>query len=114
MEHENGLTILVRGSRRRAIEFRTEPRLSTFEEARVMGGKGEWARSCVLADVSQTGACLRLVGAADLPAEIALYLPRSMQWTRARLVWRRATACGVEFLRPLVPRTNEAEAPQRK
>jgi PilZ domain len=85
------------------VEFRTEPRLSTFEEARVTCGRGEWARSCVLADVSQTGACLRLVGAADLPAEIALYLPRSVQWTRARLVWRRATACGVEFLRPLMP-----------
>ena len=80
---------------------RTEPRASTFQEAWMTWDHRRQTRSCVLADVSRRGARLRVVGAPDLPDEFGLYIPRLKHWTRARVVWRQPTSCGVEFLRPL-------------
>jgi hypothetical protein len=82
------------------MDDRSEPRIRTFEEARIACDCEErFARGCVLADLSGRGARLRLVGAGALPDEIELFLPRQQLWTRARVIWRRPSACGVEFLR---------------
>ena len=72
------------------MEFRTEPRLSTFEEARVTCGQGEWARSCVLADVSRTGATLIMTIVASaaiwLGTVVADMLSFDLYWTRMIVV----------------------------
>jgi hypothetical protein len=84
------------------MNSRAEPRASTFEEARITWDFRKQSRTCVLADLSPRGARLRVVGASDLPQEFGLYIPRLGHWTRARIVWRQPTSCGVEFVRPLL------------
>lgn len=78
---------------------RAEPRVVTFEAARIACGRERFARHCVLADISSGGARLSLVGIEAVPDEFDLSVPRRQLWTRARVVWRRPSSCGVAFLR---------------
>ena len=49
-----------------------------------------------LMDADRTISAARII---KLPDEVELFLPRLQLWTRARVVWRGPSACGVEFLR---------------
>ena len=80
-------------------DLRVEPRVVTFEAAKITSGPERFARHCVLADISARGARLSLVGIDAVPDEFDLSVPRRKLWTRARVVWRRPSSCGVAFLR---------------
>ena len=54
--------------------------------------------SCIVRDLTATGACLMVTNAAALPEHFQLILQPSGYVTRARIVWRGEGCCGVEFL----------------
>ena len=58
---------------------------------------------CVIRDISETGAKLRLNGAADLPHEFELVLLKERKIVPASLTWHNHPDCGVSFTGPMRP-----------
>jgi hypothetical protein len=54
--------------------------------------------SCIVRDLTATGARLMVTNAEALPEHFRLMLQPSGYVTQARIVWRREGSCGVEFL----------------
>jgi len=79
------------------MECRKEARIGTFETARIRSRRDQFARECVVTDMSRSGARIGVVGAADVPDEVELFVSRLNFWRRARVVWRRQSSCGIEF-----------------
>jgi CheY-like chemotaxis protein len=79
-------------------DLRMSPRMRSMMGARIVFDRQFAAMDCVVRDISATGA--RLVLAADdvIPDEFELQIPQRGRCTRARLVWRKATTCGVKFV----------------
>ena len=58
---------------------------------------------CVIRDISDTGAKLRLNGPADLPHEFELVLLKERKIVPASLSWHNHPDCGVSFTGPMRP-----------
>jgi len=72
---------------------------------------GPAPRDCILHDVSDGGANLRLPVAEDLPDEFVLLLTRDgSRNRRCRIVWRNAQQVGVRFVAAGVPVTVDPDA----
>jgi PilZ domain len=54
--------------------------------------------SCIVRDLTATGARLKVTDAETLPEHFRLMLQPSGYVTQARIVWRGDNCCGVEFL----------------
>ena len=66
----------------------------------LMGVDGTWRRSCVLLDVSQTGAKLEIEGSPDVLRAREFFLLLSstgLAFRRCELVWVDGTQVGVKF-----------------
>jgi hypothetical protein len=66
----------------------------------LMGVDGTWRRSCVLLDVSQTGAKLEIDGSPDVLRAREFFLLLSstgLAFRRCELVWVDGTQVGVKF-----------------
>lgn len=66
----------------------------------LMGVDGTWRRSCVLLDVSQTGAKLEVDGSPDVLRAREFFLLLSstgLAFRRCELVWVDGTQVGVKF-----------------
>jgi hypothetical protein len=71
-------------------------RANSIEEAYVIWGDMPFPKGCVLTDLSQTGASVRVFG--DLPEVLTVLVPRLGIRIEARITWRDRGFCGVEFL----------------
>jgi hypothetical protein len=66
----------------------------------LMGVDGTWRRSCILLDVSQTGAKLEIEGSPDVLRAREFFLLLSstgLAFRRCELVWVDGTQVGVKF-----------------
>ena len=69
----------------------------------LMGVDGTWRRSCVLLDVSQSGAKLEIEGSPDVLRAREFFLLLSstgLAFRRCELVWVDGTQVGVKFTTP--------------
>jgi hypothetical protein len=86
----------MKGESRRDIRVR-------FDHVRpvnLMGVDGTWRRSCVLLDVSQSGAKLQIEGSPDVLRAREFFLLLSstgLAFRRCELVWVDGTQVGVKF-----------------
>jgi len=67
----------------------------------LMGSDGTWRRTCVLLDVSQTGAKLEVEGTLDVLQAKEFFLVLSstgLAYRRCELVWIDGTTAGVHFV----------------
>lgn len=67
----------------------------------LMGSDGTWRRSCVLLDVSQTGAKLEVEGTLDVLQAKEFFMVLSstgLAYRRCELVWIDGTTAGVHFV----------------
>jgi hypothetical protein len=76
-----------------------KPRHKTAEEAWMTLEGGFAKRNCNIVDLSVTGACLQMPDASPVPAVVNLALSKDVRkLTRCRLIWRKGSRIGVEFL----------------
>jgi hypothetical protein len=67
----------------------------------LMGSDGTWRRSCVLLDVSQTGARVEVEGTLDVLQAKEFFMVLSstgLAYRRCELVWIDGTTAGVHFV----------------
>jgi|ERR1700756_3455434 hypothetical protein len=82
---------------RKALRVRMDHR----QAVNLMGSDGTWRRSCVLLDVSQTGAKIEVEGTLDVLQAKEFFLVLSstgLAYRRCELVWIDGTVAGVHFI----------------
>lgn len=87
----------MRGESRRASRVRFENRYPV----NLMGVDGTWRRSCVMLDVSDTGAKLEVEGSPDVLRAREFFLLLSstgLAFRRCELVWIDGSQAGVRFV----------------
>ncbi|MCP3374884.1 PilZ domain-containing protein [Bradyrhizobium cajani] len=88
-------------------------RMDHRQPVHLMGADGTWQRSCVLLDVSQTGAKLEVEGTLDVLQAKEFFMLLSstgLAYRRCELVWIDGTMAGVHFIRA-VGKKKTASAP---
>jgi hypothetical protein len=82
--------------------FRREarkPRHSTKHHAWVLLDGGFAKRNCTILDLSSTGARIKLTDRGSIGSDLSLALTGDVRKvTRCRLIWRRDSVIGVEFI----------------
>ena len=76
-------------------------RMDHKQSVNLMGSDGTWRRSCVLLDVSQTGAKIEVEGTLDVLQAKEFFLLLSstgLAYRRCELVWIDGTTAGVHFV----------------
>lgn len=94
-------------------EKRRSQRQSLKYPARIDIGDGSPPRSCLLTDVSVSGARVVVEGADELPDQFALLIaPEHGTLRRCKVAWRDGNQLGLQFLkhRPHVIVSNQTES----
>ncbi len=78
-------------------EHRTALRQRTFKGARITFGKDWAAISCLVRNLSETGACLGVESPIGIPDLFNLVFDSGESSRRCRVVWRTEKRIGVEF-----------------
>lgn len=92
-------------------------RMDHKQAVNLMGSDGTWRRSCVLLDVSQTGAKIEVEGTLDVLQAKEFFMLLSstgLAYRRCELVWIDGTIAGVHFInadRKKLATTRAAAAP---
>lgn len=76
-------------------------RMDHKQAVNLMGSDGTWRRSCVLLDVSQTGAKIEVEGTLDVLQAKEFFMLLSstgLAYRRCELVWIDGTMAGVHFI----------------
>ena len=76
-------------------------RMDHKQAVNLMGSDGTWRRSCVLLDVSQSGAKIEVEGTLDVLQTKEFFLLLSstgLAYRRCELVWIDGTMAGVHFI----------------
>ena len=76
---------------------RRAPRVRTLQGAQIPDRHGGAAISCVVRNLSATGACLLVVSHDCVPDSFDLVLNRDKSRYPCRVLWRTANQVGVEF-----------------
>lgn len=84
----------------------------------LMGSDGTWRRSCVLLDVSQTGAKIEVEGTLDVLQAKEFFMLLSstgLAYRRCELVWIDGTMAGIHFInsdrkKPASPKADAVQA----
>jgi hypothetical protein len=87
---------MMKGENRKAARVQFDQ----VHPVNLMGVDGTWRRSCVLLDVSQTGAKLEIEGSPDVLRAREFFLLLSstgLAFRRCELVWVDGTQVGVKF-----------------
>jgi len=77
-------------------EQRSAPRRRAYLAGEIFGLQGDGDTTCVIRNISASGARLRLQTAA--PSVFDLRIPRDGSVRRARRVWQNGDECGVAFV----------------
>lgn len=88
----------MRGENRRSNRVRLEHR----HAVNLMGVDGTWRRSCVLVDVSATGAKIEVEGSIDVLQAKEFFLLLSstgLAFRRCELVWIDGCSAGIRFVK---------------
>ncbi len=76
-----------------------KPRHKTLNEVWLTLDGGFAKRDCTVVDLSKTGACIEVKDAASVPDVVSVAFSRDVRkLTRCRLIWRKGSMIGVEFL----------------
>jgi hypothetical protein len=81
-----------------AMDRRTAPRRKTRFKATIIHGPERTTTSCVVRNLSDTGACLKLDDPTAIPAEFYLIWLADRAVLKAEAVWRSKGELGVRFL----------------
>lgn len=76
-------------------------RMDHKQAVNLMGSDGTWRRSCVLLDVSQTGAKIEVEGTLDVLQAKEFFMLLSstgLAYRRCELVWIDGTMAGIHFI----------------
>src|SRR3954469_26025637 len=76
-------------------------RMDNRQPVNLMGSDGTWRRSCVLLDVSDTGAKIEVQGSLDVLKAKEFFMLLSstgLAYRRCELVWIDGTIAGVHFI----------------
>ncbi len=76
-------------------------RMDHRQPVNLMGSDGTWQRSCVLLDVSQTGAKLEVEGSLDVLQAKEFFMLLSstgLAYRRCELVWIDGSMAGIHFI----------------
>jgi len=76
-------------------------RMDHRQPINLMGSDGTWRRSCVLLDVSQTGAKVEVEGTLDVLQAKEFFMLLSstgLAYRRCELVWIDGTTAGIHFV----------------
>ncbi|MBR0687108.1 PilZ domain-containing protein [Bradyrhizobium manausense] len=76
-------------------------RMDHKQAVNLMGADGTWRRSCVLLDVSQSGAKIEVEGTLDVLQAKEFFMLLSstgLAYRRCELVWIDGTTAGVHFI----------------
>ncbi|OAF18436.1 MULTISPECIES: PilZ domain-containing protein [Bradyrhizobium] len=87
----------MRFDNRKALRVRMDHR----QPVNLMGSDGTWRRSCVLLDVSDTGAKIEVEGTLDVLQAKEFFMLLSstgLAYRRCELVWIDGTMAGVHFV----------------
>ncbi len=87
----------MRFDNRKAARVRMEHR----HPVNLMGSDGTWRRSCVLLDISETGAKIEVEGTLDVLQAKEFFLLLSstgLAFRRCELIWIDGTMAGVHFI----------------
>ncbi|WGD48906.1 PilZ domain-containing protein [Bradyrhizobium sp. CB1650] len=87
----------MRFDSRKALRVRMDHR----QPVNLMGSDGTWRRSCVLLDVSQTGAKIEVEGTLDVLQAKEFFMLLSstgLAYRRCELVWIDGTMAGIHFV----------------
>lgn len=87
----------MRGEHRRASRVRFEHR----HQANLMGVDGTWRRTCLLLDVSASGAKLEIEGSSDVLQSKEFFLVLSstgLAFRRCEMIWVEGSQVGVKFI----------------
>jgi hypothetical protein len=76
---------------------RREAREPTFRFARIFIGR-QPSQSCIVRDISPSGARIAMDGAAELPEQVILAISQDARKYRARVAWRKEHEAGLCFL----------------
>ncbi len=66
-----------------------------------MGTDGTWRRSCVLVDISESGAKLKIYGAPDVLRAMEFFMLlycTGLAFRRCKLIWVEGSSVGVHFV----------------
>ena len=78
-------------------------RMDHKQAVNLMGSDGTWRRSCVLLDVSDTGAKIEVEGTLDVLKAKEFFMLLSstgLAYRRCELVWIDGTMAGIHFIHP--------------
>jgi hypothetical protein len=92
-------------------------RMEHRQPVNLMGVDGTWRRSCVLLDVSQTGAKIEVEGTLDVLQAKEFFLLLSstgLAFRRCELVWIDGTMAGIHFVNASNKRQKTAGQPAQK
>ena len=77
------------------VETRIAPRYRVAKPAKIDHGGDKI--SCIIRDISATGAAIEMSDLVRVPAEFILIVPEDRLKLRCRLVWRKGYRMGVAF-----------------
>lgn len=80
-------------------EHRSSSRRRAFKGAQIAFNDGASAIDCILRDLSDTGARLKVESPLGVPDAFALRIAGEDAQRPCRVVWRRATEIGVAFVK---------------
>jgi hypothetical protein len=88
----------ARGSGGQSItELRGAPRRRTYKAARLAFGGGRAVITCLVRNLSKTGACISLDSPVGIPDSIHLVFDSGEPSRMSRVIWRNAKLMGVAF-----------------
>ncbi len=90
---------MLKGENRKTNRVRFEHK----HAVNLMGADGTWRRSCVLLDVSATGAKIEIEGSVDVLQAKEFFLLLSstgLAFRRCELVWIDGCSAGIRFVKP--------------
>lgn len=90
---------------RNSANQRRKPRRTFRYKARILIDKKGTQIPCVLSDISETGARVKLESEAELPEQfVLLFTPSGSSRRLCRVAWRNGMAVGVAFTGPVAPK----------
>jgi hypothetical protein len=95
------------------LERRKEPRKPTYLGGRIVHSRRDWATTCIVRNVSSTGAQLDLVQDMPIPQEFSLRIPWRQIELKVRTRWRRDGQVGVETTPASLPDPIDLEIERR-
>jgi hypothetical protein len=101
----------MKGENRRSNRVRFDHK----HAVNLMGVDGTWRRSCVLLDISTTGAKIEIEGSVDVLQAKEFFLLLSstgLAFRRCELVWIDGCSAGIRFVKPK-PGNKRAESSEK-